>query len=967
MGGPNGVGLGNNVQPIVNPGIANAGNVDGVQPGGVQPGGAPVDGEAYVSEYQVPPRAEEVVGQLDVLLLKALKSVSGKVDVDAVAKAAKEARLDKSVVANLKNLAKIAQDKLTVLDGFSGKDLAAAMMKENDQVVWKDNNDAAKAFEDAQNAQSALSLALADALASAKDGKTQATLEELMFQCDRRSGELESLVIQMTEIIDKGAENAVDEAAKLAGNGKISSHAGDYALDKFGRGEMFNALKGDLKPLAERLEAYAKDGCKNLTKDDLDKCVLELNAIKDKFSAAAAAGKIEIKVGANGKTEIKIGADENTEIEVGEKKKNTKTIFIDRSLLAEATKLLDDVGKKIGSLQREVLRTAMANFVNKDIPFLKEPLLRDKIFSSLFVNELHTLHAGDCQFDKLEQVMTAINSFRHAAQEYAKSPTGTNAWQLKATAQVLANAPCSAAAKCLDLATLISAKPLPTASESFKNAFAEFRDSVCSAASKGRNLAYMDQLIRFAGNIEIAVDRLIGLGKELNAKSGDKYFVSSAVLDVFKGRMSLSTLLESRIHGYADSDVNIALDDKNVVASKTLSGGTFNTVRLVKFKDESEWVFKPELAGRLSAPNSPLNHGLAADQEITRVNLAVQTTADTLGLGDVMVKTSAGAHKGQFGMFMEKAPGMTGSKFKKTGDSDKAPGKVGVADINKMGDADFAKVVGRMMRQFNRMQWFDTITAQGDRHDENYMIDINRKDLTVSIKAIDNDASYGIFRQGLYKFSMPAGSLLQRAFDHTIATWAKTAPTDADKRKMMDSLIFKNPGVQRFKDGSYEIDLEKAKDPALLRGLFQYIGMRNVAPPDEIDSELYDRLVSLAKDAPDGGKARTDYLASLADRLGAGSEAYKAAVNRLDESIAHARKLNDAGKVYSAEQWENHDVQRRIALPNLENMGTKLDTYNISVISKYTGMSQYVNFTNNFFRDMYDKLITGTAHKDWFK
>ncbi|MBR1921417.1 MAG: hypothetical protein IJ829_05375, partial [Kiritimatiellae bacterium] len=211
MGGNNGIGLGNNMPPIVNyPGVGNVGNVGGVQQGGALPNVAPVGGEALVPEHQAPPRAADVVGQLDVLLLKALNGASGTVDAAAVEKAAKAAKLPKADIANLKSLAADAQSCLKELDRYSGKDLAAAMTKNADgNVVWKDGNTAAEAFAKAQEAQEKLSSALADALGAAKNFKTQATLEELMLQCDRRSGELESLVLQMAEIIDTGGANAV--------------------------------------------------------------------------------------------------------------------------------------------------------------------------------------------------------------------------------------------------------------------------------------------------------------------------------------------------------------------------------------------------------------------------------------------------------------------------------------------------------------------------------------------------------------------------------------------------------------------------------------------------------------------------------------------------------------------------------------------------------------------------------------
>ena len=54
----------------------------------------------------------------------------------------------------------------------------------------------------------------------------------------------------------------------------------------------------------------------------------------------------------------------------------------------------------------------------------------------------------------------------------------------------------------------------------------------------------------------------------------------------------------------------------------------------------------------------------------------------------------------------------------------------------------------------------DALTGQGDRHADNYMIDIDKTDLSVTVKTIDNDANYGVFRKGLYKFSIGPGSVL---------------------------------------------------------------------------------------------------------------------------------------------------------------------------------------------------------------
>jgi len=125
--------------------------------------------------------------------------------------------------------------------------------------------------------------------------------------------------------------------------------------------------------------------------------------------------------------------------------------------------------------------------------------------------------------------------------------------------------------------------------------------------------------------------------------------------------------------------------------------------------------------------------------------------------------------------------------------------------------------------------------------------------------------------------------------------------------------------------------------------------------------------MTLAKNAPDGGVARKNYLSSIAQRLGKNSEQYKAAVQRLDESIEYARKLEKEGKVYKEEDWENHDIQRDIAKPNLYNMeekyGAKMDEAKKNVANG----GKYVSYSNTFFRDFYEVLIEQSNRPDWFR
>lgn len=938
MGGPSGVGLGHGMPPPINqPGV---GNVGGAQPtANVQrqgaPGGAPVQAEAF----KEPLRAADMVGDLDVLLFKATKG--GHVTKAAMEKAAKAAGLSKELKNELVALAKTAEDNIKALDAFSGKELAAAMEKKPDgTIVWKEGNAAGKALMVAQEAQGALSDALAKALGQAKDGDTQATLEEIMFQCDRRVAEIDTLVEQMTQIIDKGGKDAVDDAAKKL-DGKISEYASENALDKFDRTTMLAALKADLQPLTTRLEAYSANGAENLTKADLDACKAELNALKAKFSALAAGKPDEAFSGKKG-------------------------VVMDRAMLSQATKVIDETAKKLGALYKEVSTALMKKTLKHDFPELKS-----KFFIPKFADELAKLKSKEGKTGKpIADFIKGLAEVRRLASVYAENPTKANERVLLDAALEFENAEFLAeAAKLLDYAFVPNVKPGPDASEEFKEACMQFMMDFANDAG-AENAAIVNMIKHQVNEISVAAKKLIELGKACNAGQKEKFYLSGVVLGAFKGEQSFSPLLESRVHGYRDSDVNLALDDKNVQESKELGSGMFNTVTFVKLKDGTEWVFKPEMPGRLASPRSPLNDNMRDSQELTRVNIAVQTTADALKLNDIMVKTTAGTHKGQFGMFMEKAPGLTGKKFKDTDDKLVPENRVSAFSILKMEDDNqFAKVVGRMMRQFNRLQWFDIITGQGDRHQENYLIDIKKDDLSVSVKAIDNDSSYGLLRTGIDTFKMPANSSSRAIFDMKIDEIVQSAKGKENQEALMDE-IWEDPAITINTDGSIDIDLSKAKNPAILRTILHDIAFKSLEAPTEMDEDLYNELMKLsAKD----GVNRKDYLKSLAERLGKGSEQYKCAVKRLDATIQKAIELKKAGKVYSATQWEDHDVQKEVAKPYLNAQEPKFGGEDgqgpkpsANMIAKIKKGNARVSHTNMFFRDFAPKLVGG-SREHWFE
>ena len=220
-------------------------------------------------------------------------------------------------------------------------------------------------------------------------------------------------------------------------------------------------------------------------------------------------------------------------------------------------------------------------------------------------------------------------------------------------------------------------------------------------------------------------------------------------------------------------------------------------------------------------------------------------------------------------------------------------------------------------------------------------------------------------RTGLNTFKFAAGSKAQKAFTHTLNTLAASSGA---KNAFLDQ-INDDPGIKIDKKGTVEIDMEKVVNRQLVQGVFHFCGLRCTAVPEEMDGELHDKLVALAKDAPDGGAARAEYLGSLATRLGAESVQYKCAVKRLDEAIAHARKLKSEGKVYTAEQWESHDIQKAVAKVALKKAKNHPDLPSASLQNSEAVRirGDYVGSTNFFMRDFYAMVTSRGFHMNWFK
>jgi hypothetical protein len=134
--------------------------------------------------------------------------------------------------------------------------------------------------------------------------------------------------------------------------------------------------------------------------------------------------------------------------------------------------------------------------------------------------------------------------------------------------------------------------------------------------------------------------------------------------------------------------------------------------------------------------------------------------------------------------------------------------------------------------------------------------------------------------------------------------------------------------------------------------------------PQFIDEELHDRLVAMGP----GTEAREAYRQDLLARLPA--DAVESAMKRLDEAIALARRYEEEGKVVSAEDFEKHEVQKRILQPELSRpaspikaMGgfdlNKAGTENAKKIAKESRLQNHGLFAGD--------LAYSVCRKDWFQ
>ncbi len=843
---------------------------------------------ALLPEAQVAPEdaplekgnAKSVVRELDVLLLNAAsKSVSTNTEkkVDTIATSLFEKGLLTSKESSmLKRLAADAHEKLKALDKFSGRDLAKALMqdKKTGETVWSKGlfglSSAAKAVKAAIEAQQTLStelgkfnLRLARADEDVVDDKLQDTYTELQFQCDRRASEIDSVVFRMYDLAQKDVVSgaSTDPQTKALLNATFQELMPREAILMHGTKEAFeklNATMGEqMRPLAQKLDAFAAGSSKVLGQEELRALRRDIAKMKNALANVRANG-IEVTHTAQ------VGSTNVTHTEV------------DKSLLDGMEKILDDASQQLAHARSSFVSKARDAFLKEVNASLSpeaasggqglwfsgntNPILFQLMeLRNEFVKTLNAFATGKLPMKKFDTVIDAcIAKFNQAAfgdldkvlEQYGVDPS--------------------------------AAKSISKAARGLHFIKAQFKELMEST------------------------ENLLKDGAEFGIATSD-------VRRIMLGEKRLSNVVEAKIRGFQPGDVDPAADESNIVSSKELGAGSAGKTYLLTTKSGEELVFKPEMDSRIGLDDLLLGAGNAYlnKQKTANLNLATQDTAKAFGCEDLVVKYSVGSHNGQFGFFMDKAKGVPGSGY--VNQSTTGGGGIPPSELHQITDRnEQTKIKGNVAQKLNRLMWLDLITGQGDRHWGNYFVHIDPTTHEVTVKGIDNDASFSATRIGLMKFAF---NKEQTALYEAELKSVCQKIHGSKWKTEFNNRVKNDPAIVR--DGNtMTIDLTKAKSHEAKMAIIKTLGLQTISLPEEIDQDFYNKLMEMADPAK-----KQAYLDSIKSRVS--PEALQATSTRIDEAIAYAKKLKAENKVYGQAQWQNAGI-----LSGMTKMQTKVEIQN---------------------------------------
>ena len=794
-----------------------------------------------------PPRAGELIRQLDVLLIKAAqastKSLDGKAVKTSLQKLVDDGALSRNSLKLLSKTADTAEAALKKLNGFTGRQLAGAF---NDKGEFDAGSAAGKAIREAITAQNALSDMLAqldkqlDSIArhaedmraanpgfKGVDAALQNEVNEMRQLCDRRSTEIMRLAYQMRDFALKQAAGGQEADPNITAilKAKVSDLLPRTALAMHGTADALASVNervtAQLKPLAQRIEAFKADPKATISDENFLTLQGDINKMKSAIEDIRRNG-----------------------VEVGGGR-----MMVAKDVIEALEKGLQKAEDLFKTARQDVMTRVCVNFLTT----AERLLCPDERYE----NEVRM------QYDGIQELFDLRDSVLHSMEELVLEACKTDASGQRLN-ELLTN-------------LLQQANHLTNAALSID------RFNEPSAAK-------LNDLVGRLGGIGSVVLGLAGIIHSM--RKGDAFVTGAEAMSLFTGKLTVSSVLECRVRGLDASDVNQANEDPEIVSKKKLGQGASGAVYELKRSDGKSVIFKGEIESRTGLSKIAAGSGRAYEhaQQVVNLNLAAKKTAEALGMGGLVVDYSIGTHRGVFGFFMEKAKGLSGRSLLWNTSSQSPDAGLSAKEIKRLPPAQKQQVAAAIKRELNRLHWSDLVTGQMDRHWENYFIHVDPVTLKVTVKGIDNDAAFSQYRTGAVKFSLDKDRTL--VFKAELRDIARSIDSRHVEQEL--SRLLSDPGITVGDNGNITIDASKIKNKAIGFAVAKLLGTQSLAVPDKIDRETYNSLIALKSDP-----ARKNYLDSIRTRLSKAN--FDATVSRLDDVIAHAERLARENKIIENE------------------------------------------------------------------
>lgn len=276
---------------------------------------------------------------------------------------------------------------------------------------------------------------------------------------------------------------------------------------------------------------------------------------------------------------------------------------------------------------------------------------------------------------------------------------------------------------------------------------------------KGEVAALMDKLVTspmaHADVLDAQMDDIVAMKNMFD--SGRMVLRGEYVSAALERHVDMPTVLEASLRGIPADQLEMRASDALRTGARVLGQGVGSTVQLCTYRgeggEEVSLVFKPEVGARQSLAQLCAGQlGFGTELRVMQLNVAACRSADAIGCGDVVARSSIGMNEGRLGLFMEVAPGRSAADI-----SDGKPCAVTsdgreISFAEALGRLDSkglrGHMLGNLMRELSRLEWADLLSGQSDRHMGNYLVYINADTGDVKVTGIDNDASFSRRRVG---------------------------------------------------------------------------------------------------------------------------------------------------------------------------------------------------------------------------